>query len=80
MLRKSRRPYRMINESNGVSDDTIEKLSVVLTRHYYIHEADMIERAIFGDNISVYDFKESFNDFKNYNGDEDEYVPGIFNM
>ena len=40
----------------------------------------MIERAIFGDNIYVYDFKESFNDFKNYNGDEDEYVPGIFNM
>ena len=72
--------HRRLNEGIGISNDTIEKLSTVLTWHYSMYQADMIERAIFDDTISLSDFKDSFNELVRgiRDDDDDEYSPGVF--
>ncbi len=54
---------RVLRENVGdtISNDVVEKLSVVLTSHYSMHEADAIERDIFDVNVPLWDFEKKFN-------------------
>jgi len=59
-------------KDNGVSHDTIEKLSWLLSSHYNMYHADMILRAAFDDSISQTDFLRGCVDIHQSEKDTDD--------
>lgn len=63
------------------SQNLVDKLSHLLTQHYSMFQADMLERVILDENIDIDMFEKGLEDLENYrmNTDEDdEYMPVVF--
>lgn len=63
------------------TQNTIDKLSIVLTYHFSMYQADMLERAIFDESIDADTFQKGLEDLEKYratNAEDDEYTPEEF--
>ena len=67
-------------ENEGVSNETIEKISWYLQARHNMFHADMIQRAMFDDKVSLADFIGGVSDIVVNEGEDgtDEYTPAEF--
>ena len=67
-------------ENNGVSNETIEKISWYLQARHNMFHADMIQRAMFDDKITLADFITGSTEIvvSERDTDDDEFTPDEF--